>query len=104
MSIRKRRPWYVSDELCDDYLAVAIAISRSELEMLQALKVIRGLSLNIIIAVITIFPVMQGGNPELLGATGLVALALVNGVEAVDFLAAQQALREAKHARNPDDD
>ena len=93
MSLRKPRPWYIQDSLCDDYLHVAN--NGGDLQMLQALKVLRGISLNAIIAAVTLYTVLEGGDPTLLGGVGLVALMVINGVELTDYLAAKQALDEA---------
>ena len=98
MSVRKPRPWYVIDALCDDYLSVAT--NGGDLRMLQLLKVIRGISLNATIAAVTLYTILEGGDPTVIGGVGLLALMIVNGIELGDYLAAKQALEEAKREAN----
>jgi len=102
MSALAHRPWYVIDELCDDYLTVAE--NGGDLRMLQLLKVIRGLTLNFLVVVVAFLALSEGADATLIGTTALISLALVNGVEAVDFLAAKQALAEATDTTSDGDD
>jgi hypothetical protein len=95
MTARTPRPWYVLDELCDDY--VAVRRTSGDLRMLQLLKVIRGITLNASLFAMSIFAILEGADPTLIASIGLIALMIVNGVELGDYLAAKQALEEADH-------
>ena len=77
-------------------------IGVGELRMLQALKVIRGISLNAVVAIMSIYAVLEGGDPTIVVSLGLVALMVVNGIEATDYLAAKQALEEARQEAGDD--
>jgi len=101
MSVRKPRPWYVIDALCDDYLSVAT--NGGDLHMLQALKVVRGITLNVIIGLIAVIMVLKGGDPTVIGGIALIGLMVINGVELGDYLAAKQALEEAKQEASDDE-
>ena len=94
MTYVKPRPWYVLDGLCDNYLY--LHENGGDLRMLQALKVIRGITLNVIIAAISVFTILEGADPTLIGGIGLIGLMLINGIELSDYLAAKQALDEAQ--------
>jgi hypothetical protein len=98
MSVRSR-PWYVLDGLCNDYSD----ISSGDLRMLQALKVLRGITLNLTIAALCIIMVLEGGDPTVIGSIGLIGLMVINGVELTDYLAAKQALDEAQQEATTDE-
>ena len=99
MSTHEPRPWYVIESACDGYAAIDVG----ELRMLQALKVIRGITLNAVVAVMSLFAIVEGGDPTIVASLGLVALMLVNGIEATDYVAAKQALEEAKREAADDE-
>jgi len=101
MSVRNPRPWYVIDALCDGYLSVAT--NGGNLHMLQALKIVRGITLNVIIGLIAVIMVLEGGDPTVIGGIALIGLMVVNGVELTDYLAAKQALEEATQEAGGDE-
>ena len=99
MSLHEPRPWYVLEGLCDSYAG----ISTGDLRVLQILKVLRGMTLNVVLAVICVYTVLEGGDPTLIGALALIGLMVVNGVELTDYLAAKHALEEAKQEARHDE-
>ena len=100
MSTRNPRPWYIFDDLCDDY--VTVQTNGGDLRMLQVLKVIRGIVLNGIVGTLAFFTITQGADPTVIGVIALVGLMAINGVEASDYLAAKHALEEAKQTSEDD--
>lgn len=95
------RPWYVLNGLCDSYLH--IAANGGDLEVLQLLKAIRAIVLNLTIAGVSLTAIASGADPTVIGGLGLIALLAVNGVEISDYLAARQAMAEAQEQAAEDD-
>lgn len=89
---RPRRPWFVSDRLCDGY--VRIGRNGGDVELIQKLKAIRMLTVNLIVGALGAFSMLQGGDPTVVGPTAIVVLGLLNGIELSEWLAAKQALSE----------
>lgn len=98
----RARPWYCSDTLVESYKQ--IESSTGKLRMLQALKVIRAIILNFLVLGGGIFFVSRGGDPTLLGVGTIITLALLNGIEVSEWVAAKQALQELDQMNNDDED
>jgi hypothetical protein len=93
MSTRQSsRPWYCYDELVEAYKA--IERTGGDLRMLQHLKVVRAITTNVLVAGIAWYAINMGGDPTLIGSSAVVALAVLNGIEVGEWLAAKQALTE----------
>ncbi|WP_135827314.1 hypothetical protein [Halorussus halobius] len=86
------RPWYCPDGLVDAYKHVAH--SGGNLRMLQHLKVVRAIVTNLLVAGVAYHAITSGGDPSLIGSTAVAALALLNGIEVGEWIAAKQALDE----------
>ena len=86
------RPWYCIDTLVEAYKK--IEETGGDLRMLQHLKVIRAILTNVLVAGVGMFSIMEGGDATLIGSSAVVALALLNGIEVSEWLAAKQALAE----------
>lgn len=89
---RDPRPWYCSDTLCDSYKV--IESTQGNLRMLQALKVLRAIVLNVLLAGFGTFVLVRGGDPTLIGVVTILALSLLNGIEVSEWVAAKRALDE----------
>lgn len=87
-----RRRWYHSDRLCDGY--VKIERNGGDVELIQKIKAIRMLTVNLIVGLLAGFAILEGGDPTVIGPTAIVTLGLLNGIELSEWLAAKQALAE----------
>ena len=94
------RPWYVNDRLTEGYLT--ICQNGGDVELIQTLKAVRMLTVNLIIGILSVFLVLEGADPTIVGGFAITALALLNGVELSEWLAAKQAIQE--HDLTNDDD
>ncbi|GAB3669529.1 hypothetical protein [Halopiger thermotolerans] len=93
MSTRQpTRPWYCYDSLVEAYKA--IDRTGGDLRMLQHLKVVRAITTNILVTGIAWYAISAGGDPTLIGSAAVGALAILNGIEIGEWLAAKQALAE----------
>lgn len=86
------RPWYCSDALVDDYLAVAEG--GGDLQMLKTIKAIQSLIANIGVIVVGVIAIRAGADPTWVGGAAIVTLGLLNGVLAVDYAAVARAVLE----------
>lgn len=86
------RPWYVNDRLTEGYLR--ICEYGGDVELIQTLKAVRMLTVNFIIGLLSVFLVLEGADPTIVGGVAITALALLNGVELSEWLAAKQAMQE----------
>jgi len=89
---KSHRPWYCSDTLTDAYRE--IEERGGDLRLLQHLKVVRAIVTNLLVAAVAGFAITEGGDPTLIGGAAVVSLALLNGIEISEWLAAKQALEE----------
>lgn len=89
-----RRPWYCPDEKIDSYKTDLR--NGGDPTVIQTAKVLRTISLNIIIAWLTFFLVTQGGEPTTLGMGAFALLGVVNGFEYSDWVAFRTAMQETK--------
>lgn len=94
MTAQRRRPWYCSDRLVDDWRTVER--SGGDLKMLKSLKIVRSLVVNLGIIGITLVALYLGGDVTILGSLGLFVLGAYNGVEVLDYLSLAQAIVEVK--------
>lgn len=86
------RPWYCYAPLVDAYKR--IESNGGDLQMLKHLKVVRAIVTNVLVAGVATYSIMEGGDATLLGSSAVGALALLNGIEVGEWLAAKQALAE----------
>lgn len=87
-----QRPWYCSDSLVDAYRE--IEARGGNLTMLKHLKVVRAIVTNILVVGIAFYVVGSGADATVIGTTAISALALLNGIEVSEWIAAKQALEE----------
>jgi len=92
------RPWYCSDTLVDAYKR--IDRTGGDLRMLQHLKVVRAIVTNVLVAAVAAYSIMEGGDATLIGSTAVAALALLNGIEVGEWIAAKQAIEELDREQN----
>jgi hypothetical protein len=62
--------------------------------MLKHLKVVRAIVTNILVVGIAFYVVGSGADATVIGTTAISALALLNGIEVSEWIAAKQALEE----------
>lgn len=96
-----RRPWYCSDQLTNAYKT--IGEHGGDLRMLQALKIFRWITLNLMVSAVAVFAIVQGADPTFIGGAALVTFGLVNGIEWTEYAAARQALQEIEFEAGGDD-
>lgn len=94
------RPWYTSDRLVDDWLA--IEGEGGDLKMLKSLKILRSIIVNIGIITIAALALFYGGDASLFGTLGLLTLAAYNGIEVLDYVSLLQAIAEAQDQLDSD--
>lgn len=90
----RRRPWYTSDRLVEDWLVVEG--EGGDLKMLKSLKILRSIVVNLGIIAIASLALFYGGDPHLFGTLGLLTLAAYNGIEVLDYISLLQAIAEAQ--------
>lgn len=88
-----RRPWYCNDRLTDDYLRVHR--EGGDLKVLKSLKILRAIVVNAGLIAITLYALLEGAEPTIVGGLGTISLAAYNGVEIADYSALAQAIVEA---------
>lgn len=71
--------------------------------MLQTLKVIRAIVLNLLLAGFGAFAIIQGADPTVTAVLTITALGLVNGIEVSEWIAAKRALEEVSLEAQDDD-
>lgn len=94
----RRRPWYVSDRLCDRYRTLQLA--GGDIMAIQLFKILEGIVANVVLAGLGWFFVASGGEPTVIGSLTIVVLAVLNGVSLSEYLAARQAIRETDLERS----
>jgi hypothetical protein len=94
------RPWYCIDPLVDEYLYAHR--QGGNLRMLKALKIFRGIIVNVGIVSITVLAILHEANPQLVAPLGLLSLTAYNGIEIADMAALLQAIAESQHDAEAD--
>ena len=90
------RKWYCSDDLTDEYVRAYHRGGEQKLRMAQKLRILRAIVVNVGLIGITVFALSEGADPTLVGTSGILSLALYNGVEVADYIALMQAMSEVK--------
>jgi hypothetical protein len=98
---RASRPWYCSDNLCDEY-KIELR-SGGDYSMTTRLRIARAIIVNLGIISITLFGLFQRADPTVVAPMGLTVLALYNGVEVADAAAFLQAYREVQDDQSDGD-
>jgi len=91
----QKRPWYVNNRLCDDY--VAVAQRGGDFRMLKGLKILRSMIVNLGIIAIALVSILEAdANATIVGSAAIVTIGLYGGVELADYAALAQAFAEVK--------
>ena len=89
------RPWYCRDDIVDEY-KTTLSDDGETLPMLKALKILRGIIVNVGILLLVGYAISRGGDPTYLTVAALAVLGAYNGLEIGDYLALLQAYPEVQ--------
>jgi len=101
MTTQPRRPWYVHNRLCDDWLT--IDRNGGDLKMHKSLKLAESIIVNLGIITITLAGFYLGGDVTIFGSLGLFILGAYNGVATMNYLSLLQAIAEVKQQQDSSD-
>lgn len=88
------RLWYCPEARVETYRS--IISNGGNPTVIQALKVLRTIVLNVLVVALAWLSVTQGGDPTFVPVSAFATLAVVNGFEYSDWAAFRQAYQEAQ--------
>ena len=93
-----QRPWYANDRATEEWKTVGR--EGGNLRVLKALKILRAIVVNVAIFVVSVYSILEGAEPTVIGSLGLMSLAAYNGIELADYGSLLQALNELANENN----